>query len=368
MMDFDVLKIREANLEEYIFNFVFMNIVFLFSYLFRNYRKDVTITWVLILLFCLYAYWNTDYFSFRRDFFITLADFRDPFYYYLGLVSFESYTLFRLLVWGGALWLYKKSLKRFHISLNFAVFVFAIFYLLTFSVGRISLGIAMYFYGISVLLNPYQNKFSSYFKGVLFIVCSYWGHRAMALPIVLTPIILVKPTKKYVGILVIAGFILGKLSASLLSQLIAGDVLIGSGTAAEKALLAYASNENDLVMNWKFALTSKLRWYSIYFLVGYSVWKSFFSRSETIIPLNIQRLVIVCLTVFLFAFSLLQFDTIGANEMGERFLLILGLPLTGILAFFCKENICSWRTLCFLLLPAFIYAEGFIFGKILSLL
>lgn len=357
---------HDATLGQFVFNFILMNAIFLFTFLFRKNRKNEKLSWLLILLFCLFAYWDTDYFTFRKTFYTSMEGFRDPLYYFLSRISFNSYLVFRFYIWGGALLLYKKSLERFRIPLNFSVFVFAVFYLMTFSFGRISLGIALYFYGISVLLNPGHNKVSSNIWGIVFILCSYLGHRAMALLILLTPIILFKPNKKRVCYIIILGIIGSIMVDSLLTQLIAGDIQIGSGTSAEDALLAYASNENELVMNWKFALTSKLRWYSIYILVGYSVWKCFFSKQSDRCSINIKKLVAVCLCVFILAFSLLQFDTIGANEMGERFLLVLGLPLTGIMTYLRKENICSYLTVSILLFPALLYAEGFMLGKILS--
>lgn len=368
MLDLNFFTQLEATENQYLFNFILMNVIFLVSYISRKNNKTAIINWFLILVFCLYAYWDTDYFTFAQTFysFNKLHGYRDPLYYYLSFFTLGSYTLYRLLIWGGALLLYKKSLERFNVPLNLSAFIFAVFYLLTFSFGRISLGIAIYLYGVSILLNAKSYKVSNYICGVIIVLCSYLGHRAMALPILLTPIILLKLNKKYIAIIIICGFILIRLSGSLLTQLLAGNILIGSGTSAEEALLAYASNENDVTMNWKFALTSKLRWYSIYILVGYSVWKSFYSSCEHVISENIKRLVTFCLVLFIFSYSLLQFDTIGAKEMGERFLFLLGLPLTVVLTYFTNENICSSRTMFLLLSLAFVYAEGFMFGKILS--
>lgn len=366
MIYWEILRQGEATLNQYIFNFILMNIIFLLCYIFRNDRKDRTISWLLVLVFCLFAYWDTDYFSFREGFFTSLVDFRDPLYYYLSLISFNSYTLFRFIIWGGGLLLYIKSLEKFNIPLNNAVFIFAIFYLLTFSVGRISLGVCMYFFGISLLLNAEHNKVSRFIVGIIFVICSYWGHRAMIVPIILSPLIMLKPNRIQISSLIVIGLIVGKFTAPFLSRIISGDIVMGFGLAAEDALLGYASNENEVVMNWKFETTSKLRWYSIYVLMIYCVWKCFYSKYRDAVQISIKHLVTLCFGIFIIAFSLQQFDTIGANEMGERFLLILGIPLTLILAFLRKENICSQKTMFLLLLPALIYAEGFIFGKLLS--
>lgn len=367
MIDFEFLQQSEATQWQYIFNFVLMNFIFLIAYINLYRRENVKFTWILILVFCMFAYWDTDYFSFKKIYLSTdFIDFRDPLYYYLSLITFNSYAFFRFLIWGGGLLFYIKLLKRYDIPLNIAALVFAVFYLLTFSFGRISLGICLYFFGISLILNRRNNNILNFIIGILFVVGSYWGHRAMIIPIILTPLILLKPNRMRLSALIIIGLIVSKYTAPLLSGLLSGDIVIGSSFAAEESLLSYASNENEVVMNWKFRLTSELRWYSIYILMAYCIWKCFYSKYRDVIQIAIKKITILSLGIFLIAFRLQQFDTIGANEMGERFLFILGIPLTLILAFLRKEKMCSHKTMLLLLLPALIYAEGFIFGKILS--
>lgn len=365
MIDIELLMQEEATLNQYIISFVLMNIVFIVGYYNRNKSYPIQITWILTLLFCLYAFWDTDYFSFRHSFYTSLEGFRDPLYYYLGEVSFGSYTIFRLLIWGTALYLFKKTIDRFKVSSNVAAFIFVIFYLLTFSFGRISLGIAMYFYGVSILLSD-DKKISDIVWGLLFVAGSYLGHRAMIVPIILTPIMMLRPNKLLVIAILVIGIVVSKLTASFLSDLILGSLVLGSGTDAEEALLSYIANENDVTMNWKFALISNLRWYSIYILTVYCIWICFFSAKKKDIALEIQRLVMLCMVIFIIAFNFQQFDTIGASEIGERILYMLGIPLVITLSYFVKENICSTKMMLLLLLPALIYAEGFIFGKIIS--
>lgn len=368
MLEIDITTLlqKEATQNQYIFNFVWMNLVFIVAYFNRNRKTPLFFTWLLILIFVLYAFWDTDYFSFRYIFHTSLEGFRDPFYYYISLISFNSYTIFRLLIWGTALLLFVKSTKQLNIPTNITAFIFAVFYLLSFSVGRISLGICSYFLGLTLLVNPGRNKMLQTISGILLIAASYWGHRAMMVPIVLTPLILIKPQKWQIVAFMVIGIVVGRFASSFLTGLIAGDIAINSGTAAEEALLDYATNENELVMNWKFALTSKLRWYSIYLLIGYSAWMCFFSRKRMQIAPYIKRITIHSFGIFILAANLLIFDTIGANEIGERLLLILCVPMILVLSYLRKTNICSPKMLIFLLFPAFLYAEGFIFGKILS--
>ena len=260
MIDLNLLKQVEATQHQYIFNFVLMNVIFLLGFLFRKNRQTFFFTWLLILIFCLFAYWDTDYFTFRGIFYTSLADFRDPFYYYLGLISFNSYTVFRFYIWGLALLLLFKTSQHLKINRNTLAFVFPIFFLLLFSYARASLGMAMYFYGLSFLLVPKKNKtIISYIWGILFICFSYFGHRSMLLPIALTPLIFFNFNKYVISVLLVIGFIIGRSAETLLSMASLEGLPIESSVfkAASEGFEAYAAKDTVVEYNWKYTLTQK---------------------------------------------------------------------------------------------------------------
>lgn len=368
-IDLTTLLQEEATLNQYIISFVLMNIVFIVAYYNRNKTYPVQITWILTLIFCLYAFWDTDYFTFRQAYFTDLEDFRDPLYYYIGEISFGSYTIFRLLIWGTALYLLKRTVDRFDISYNVAAYIFTIFFLLTFSYARVSLGMAMYFYGLSFLIKPNQeNRFWSIVWGLIFVGCSYYGHRSLMALILLTPLAFVKLNKKSFITIVVIGAMLSGLAATLLSDLISGTLLLSddfgaAGEAAEK----YANIEMELEYNWKFALVRNLRFYSFYIAMAYIAWKMAFSRDSKLISDEIKRLATISLGILIFAVSFIVLPSWGAETIGYRYLYMLGIPVCLILSYFATNGISKPRTIFVLLLLAFLYSEGFIFGKILSM-
>ena len=368
MTDFDLLYQLEATEGQYIFNFVLMNVIFLFVYAYRYKRQSTPITWSLILVFLLFAYWDTDYFSFRQMFHTSLENFRDPLYYYLSLVSFDSYTFFRLIIWGSALFLFKKTTDRYGIAPNIAAYVFAIFFLLTFSYARVSLGMAMYFYGLSFLIKPHStNKFWGFVWGLTFVCCSYFGHRSLLILIALTPLAIFELDRKKLLILGGIGIILSGFAATLLSDLISGslsvsDTMGAAGEAAEQ----YANIEIEMEYNWKFALMRNLRFYSIYIAMAYIAWKVSFSKAAKFVAPEIKRLATISCAILLFSVSFLLAPSWGADIIGYRYLYMVGLPICTIIAYFACNKLISKKTVSLLLLLAFLYSEGFIFGKILS--
>lgn len=368
MMDLELLLQHEATQNQYIFNFVLMNIIFLFSYLFRKNKRVVPLVWVLIAVFLLFAYWGADYFSFRETFYTSLKGFRDPLYYYISLISFNSYTIFRFIIWGSALFLFYKTLKRLKLSLNYSAFIFCVFFLLTFSYARVSLGMAMYFYGVSrLLVVNHKNRIMDLIVGMLFIIGSYWGHRSMLVPILMTPILFVELNKKTVYLFIAIGVVFSGLATVLLSgfaseEIVMDSQLSGFGEAATK----YASNEAVLEYNWKFMLTNNLRNYSFIILMVYFVWRTVFSKRSIQIDPSIKRLLSLCCCILIVALSFMSIPGAGSSIIGYRYLYMLGIPLCLILSYMTTNGLCKFRTMFLLLLPALLYSEGFILGKILS--
>lgn len=368
MYNIALLYQTEATQNQYIFNFILMNVIFIFAYAYRNRNQSKPITWCLILIFLLFAYWDTDYFSFRQMFYTSLENFRDPMYYYLSLASFDSYTLFRLIIWGSALLLFKKTTDRYEISPNIAAYVFAIFFLLTFSYARVSLGMAMYFYGLSFLIKPHQtNKYWGFIWGLAFVCCSYFGHRSLLVLIALTPLAIFQLDRKKLLILCGIGVMISGFAAMLLSDLISGslsvsDTMGAAGEAAEQ----YANIETEVEYNWKFTLMRNLRFYSIYIAMAYIAWKVSFSKLSKKVAPEIKRLATISCAIFIFSVSFLLTPSRGADIIGYRYLFMLGLPICTIIAYLASHRLISKKTVSILLLLAFLYSEGFIFGKILS--
>ena len=358
----------EATQEQYILNFIMVNIIFIISFFNRNKVKTSSAVWGSLLLFVLYAFWDSDYFTMRYTFYKGLdKDFRDPLYYYLSFISFGSYTIFRLIVWGTALLLFYKTIKNFKLSPNYCAFVFAIFFMLTFSYGRVSLGMALYFYGISCLLMRNNNDKSKLFKGIFFIVCSYWGHRSMIVPILLTPLIKYPLNKKIViGLSCICGVLSG-IVPILLTRFASGDVDMGENlSAVQSAAEQFSSYDWEVVRNWKFQLITMLRRYSFYILIIYILWKTLFSKDSINISPIAKRLLTLSCGITIVALAILSVPGMGADIIGYRYLYMVGIPLCLLLSYMVERRFCKLKTAIFLLIPAFLFAEGFIFGKILS--
>ncbi len=107
---------------------------------------------------------------------------------------------YRIVCWGTALTLFMVTARRFGINIQHALFCLFILWHHTFCYGRVTLAMAIYFYGISFLCKPLDKKLISYIIGVIIILCCSYFHRSALLLIVSTPAIFVLTVKKRVSL------------------------------------------------------------------------------------------------------------------------------------------------------------------------
>lgn len=369
--DFDLHVPRYSGtaLSEFWFNFLIMNIIFLLVSRYKFHSQEKKGLWFALLLFCLYAFWDTDYFSFARVFYEGLEDFRDPIYQYIAKISFGSYIVFRFWIWGGAILLVRDTAKRFKLNENNFCFVFTVFFLLTFSYARVSLGMALYFWGLSFLLIKDRAFFYRFLKVVVSFIFAYWAHRSMLVIILLTPLAFIKLTKKKIVFLaVLLPFIILSIQI-VLGNIIAGTLLSGENEFSQSAL-GYAQSAIEVSFNWKWELITTLRYWSFYIALIYILYIFFIKNKWKDCTSEIRSLLTLTLFIIIIAVTILVIagnKILGLWVVGYRYLYMSGIPLCIIMSYLYQKNIFNKRELRLLLLFPFFYAELFILGKILTM-
>lgn len=351
---------NEATAGQFIFSFVFFNTIILLTYWNAKYIRNRKIGWISILVFCLYAFWDTDYFSFKYIMLASDATFRDPLYYYLTFASFGSYTFYRLIIWGLSLLMVWKTCQMFNLNTSLYAYIFAVFFLLTFSFARASLGMALYFYGLSRLLK--KGKYDIY--GTLLILSSYFGHRSMLPLIALTPLIFIRFSRKKL-LLLLCLFPIIVAATSLVIRTISNT---NNTDGFSSAVKSYSSIQ-DFELNWKFQLITILRNFSHYVLCLYVIWRIWFKQIALYkkpIPDYINRFAMASIIICCIALAL-SLSNIGiASVTSKRYLYMSGIPLCVCMTYFLQNGICSFRQLNILLFISILWSEGYFIGKYLS--
>ena len=190
--------IGEASLLELVFNLFFFLLLVFFSY--KNTKSNSVVNnWLVfigIVTFCVYAYWGRDFFRYE-DIFNTykisheLGHVEDAYDTIYNLSP--NYSVFRLLLWGGAFTVLLVAFHRIKLKTNVFLFLFVAFYLLRFSYARVSLGVAIMFLGYSFFVNPLKrNTLLSYIIGIAILAFSVGFHKSMALAIFPIPFAFIK--------------------------------------------------------------------------------------------------------------------------------------------------------------------------------
>lgn len=352
---------------------ILMNLLFFVSFIYRKSRRFNLMPWILFLSLCVFSFWNRDYFGLREEFLDpTKKGFRDFLYPYLVDFSFDSYSVFRFYIWGAAILAYYEVSKRFKINSNIAIYTLSIFFVLTFSYARASLGMAMFFWGFSYLIIDDQKLPVRLSKAVVLYGFAFMAHRSMAILIAISPVaMLLSLNKRNMMILVALLPVLGVVISKVLDYSSAGGDFGGEGMESfSKSAKSYSTLKNVVEMNWKFALVSNLRTYTIYaaaVLIAYYFLKK---RINRLIPQEMKKLSIqAILIVFIAAIiAVVALDNqFGLNVVSYRILYMAGIPLSLLLAYSYQYNLIPPKVVNALLIATLIYDEGWILGKILSL-
>lgn len=152
--------------------------------------KGIGVTWFFILLFCLFPLYSGDWIHYQEkviDFYSTgdcdLESIYGIFLSYTG----KKYILFRLIVWGMAILFLRALFYRLDLNCYKLLAFWGIWGLLFFAYPRVSLGLAVFFYGYSFLTKPLKNHLWSYIVGIILISGSCFFHKSIIELVLLVP-------------------------------------------------------------------------------------------------------------------------------------------------------------------------------------
>lgn len=365
--DLQVPRYSGVALSEFWFNLILMNFIFVLAYIYRRKQHRVSITWFFFLLFCLFAFWDTDYFSFANIFYKGLDDFRDIIYKYFGNISLGSYILFRLYIWGIAIFLVYKTSLRFGLNANTMCFVFTLFFMLTFSYARASLGMAFFFYGLSYLIIPKGNDINKYIVIVICFILAYCSHRSLAVLILLSPLSLLKLSKKKIFVLLLSFPIMIAIIKFAFSEIASG--FLGDENEFATAAKGYSTISMELEFNWKWKIITTFRYYSFYLANIVLIW-FLIIKANISPPIEIKRLLSFTTIIVLMSIAILIIPSginLGMWVIGYRYLYMTGIPLCILIAYTKQNQIIPQKVYRFILIIAVMYGELFMIGKILVL-
>ena len=356
---------------DFVLVFFLLNLALIVSYICFKTNRNSLLPWLMALVFCLFAKWETDYFTFQQSFTHGINnDYQDPIYYYLQFLSLDSYLAFRTWIWGLSLFFLYKTCIKMQVSPTIVIFVLASSFLMTFSYARATLAMTAFFYGLSILVYDRKSIINIIIILGLYLF-SFFAHRSI-LPIILfTPLALIPFKKKYIVLMLLMIIPLQLIATNLMVHLSLGPADLGSSLSRfQDSAEHYASfNYDASVYNWKFALVNNLRYVSIYLVYIVVVATFVMSPFSDAVPLQHKKMLMITSMIILLAtiFLLNPSKETGAMYIiGYRYLYITIIPLTVFFAYVIQFNTCKKWIVRLLILLSLAYQEGYVIGKIIS--
>lgn len=169
-----------------LFNLILYVILLFFSW--KSLRLDFTLKSfnrkfliIGIFIFFLFPFFGGDYFHYM-EIFDKLKDgytgHMETIYLYIAQFT-GYYTVWRIIVWGSCLFLILNTFQRLDVKYDYCLFFCITLYMLWLSYARVSLAMALVFWGLSYLVKPiHHHRLFSFFLGIVAIGCSYFFHKS----------------------------------------------------------------------------------------------------------------------------------------------------------------------------------------------
>ena len=117
-----------------------------------SFRRNLSV--LLMFLFFLFSFWGADWFHYAIEYQIAkdgiyISNLETVYQFFASVSS--NYLIFRLLIWGPALILILRLFSKVSVSTDLALFFFGSIWIIWFGYARVSLALAMMFYGVVCL-------------------------------------------------------------------------------------------------------------------------------------------------------------------------------------------------------------------------
>jgi len=259
---------------------------------------------------------------------------------YSYIVEFlgRNYLLFRLVVWGGALLIFQRTVKRFGLDVHRTTFILFAMFITVFDYARASLAMSIYFWGLSYICVPWRNKILSYLLSVSLIVISTYFHRSMVIASIITIMAFIPLNKQTIPLIFVffagAGIFLNSFIDTFWGAQIFSDDI---NSKIERTI--------EIDTEWTMSGFEWIRRnieYSLFYGPLVLIYYKFYFRPTQKIRGAFIKLFNVALGMVLLAFATLISD-LQSFVLFYRFLYMAMIPIALLVSYSRKEKIISQK-------------------------
>lgn len=330
------------NLSMLLIMYILMGKAFRYPYVAR--KSNVGIFKLLCFCFVLFSFWGLDWFYYR-DLYPELVlgneGHMESVYVFIAQKVSCGYITFRAVIWGIGLLLVFSIINRMPISSSLALGIFGLVYLIWFSYARVSLAMALAYWGLLMLYSPSKSRLTAYLLGAMAIISAFYFHKSslFAVGMVILAWITGKMNRKsflfFMFVVVLVGvFLLPKFFTIFMSQdSSAVDGVLGKGIEYGQHYMGINTNRfgpGALIQNALERIP--------YYLLAWQCYKIQFSNKSYNIPKNIMLFMRLFLYIVIFSTLFLFNSNLNMMVVYERFLRFAAIPATIILAYFWENK------------------------------
>ena len=330
-------------------------------------NEGIVFALFLCLLFYLFPMAGTDFYHYKE--WVETAGYTDissipqyylhyekPYYYIINIVH-NNYFLFRLVVWGGSLFLYWQTAKRLKIDKSTFVFYLCICIVQLTAVSRVCLAYAIAFYGFSILAQPITRKGNylfSYILGSSIILFSLLFHRSAIFLLAILPFSLFNINKKTIWLFALAIPTIVVMAYTHLLDFIFNFEQTDTSLLDLETALYYLDSDKKRVLGWGQRIEFSMKYGSLIAMVILIV-KSILNNSYKVWPKHIQKFANATLYIIVLASALLLAPGATTYKTFERLIDFSYVPQSFLLAYLLKTDYDKrWTYIVTLLLAGYV--------------
>ena len=296
-------------------------------------KSWVNFLWIGCLLFCLYNKTEGDYFHYQEYLEeINSSKFKAPIfeapYMFLASIVGNNYFLFRLLIWGGALLVFRRILKIVGLENSMTVSIFILFTLIAFAYGRVAFALSVFYLGfVCYYLGMQYCNSLKLFAGILLIAISFFFHKSAFFLIVLYLSLLLFRLSKLRMILLVLAIPIGVYAVNISL----GEILtVQSSLSQVNRGIYYLSNAKES-LGPAMLISISLNYIPMVLLMCVMA-RVYFSKTSAI-PIYIKKMYEISFLLILFSLILLFVDS-GGRYLFVRIKEMSYIPFCIILSYY----------------------------------
>lgn len=301
----------------------------------------------LILLFCLFSLWGTDWFHYYRLFIelkndsLRITNIEEVYVWIITNIAF-NYLTFRLIIWGTALLFFYDSLKKLSIDKDIASFLFVSTSLIWFAYARVSLPMSMLFWGTSIIYNK-EKRYSLIWNtiGIATIFSTFYFHKTsfFGMFVLLLAVVMNKLDRKFYIILLFLFPFLVFVVRNYLTDFLLLDISSENSDFGLYLDSAQGYMGKEYVDKGIGSILQRLLEVTPYYLMLVLCIKLKRNRDYQTIPLGIKTFINICLLIVVLSSVFLFIDDVNTSTIYIRFLRFGFIPTIIIMSYCWKYNL-----------------------------